>query len=109
MVAAHRALPDLNGLDVEGLKALVLVQHVQLVSRDVEIQNLQLLILKLKRMQFGRKSEKLDRRIDQLELLLEDLETARQESAEPAAAIPAEPASEAARVKHFETPGMGIY
>jgi transposase len=94
MVAAHRALPDLNGLDVEGLKALVLVQHVQLVSRDVEIQNLQLLILKLKRMQFGRKSEKLDRRIDQLELLLEDLETARQESAEPAAAIPAEPASE---------------
>jgi transposase len=93
MVAEHAALPDLNSLDVEGLKALVLAQRVQLASRDVEIQNLQLLILKLKRMRFGRKSEKLDRRIDQLELLLDDLEAARPEVAGPTATLPAEPAA----------------
>jgi transposase len=45
-----------------------------LVSRTVEIEQLKLLIAKLRRMQFGRKSEKLDRQIEQLELKLEDLQ-----------------------------------
>jgi transposase len=47
----------------------------QLSSHAVEIEHLKLLIAKLKRIQFGRKSEKLDREIEQLELKLEDLET----------------------------------
>ena len=51
-----------------------LSQHEQLLSRDHEIEHLKLLIAKLRRMQFGRKSEKLDRQIEQLELKLEDLE-----------------------------------
>lgn len=70
----HNPLPDLNTLDAEALRALALEQHAQLVSRDIEIDNLKLLVLKLKRMQFGRKSEKLDRQIGQLELRLEELE-----------------------------------
>jgi len=73
MAAARRTLPDLSGLDAEALRALILAQQQELDARDTEIDNLKLLILKLKRMQFGRKSEKLDKQIEQLELRLEDL------------------------------------
>jgi hypothetical protein len=38
------------------------------VSRDSEIEQLKLLIAKLRRMQFERSSEKLDRQTEQLEL-----------------------------------------
>jgi transposase len=76
MPAALDPLPDLSVLDVDALRDLVLSQHEQLRSRETEIENLKLLVIKLKRMQFGRKSEKLDRQIGQLELRLEDLESA---------------------------------
>src|SRR5690349_11661256 len=75
MPAALDPLPDLSVLDVHALRDLVLSQHEQLRSRETEIENLKLLVIKLKRMQFGRKSEKLDRHIAQLELALEDLES----------------------------------
>jgi transposase len=74
MVVAHRTLPDLSALDANALRALILAQQEELASRDTEIENLKLLVLKLKRMQFGRKSEKLDKQLEQLELRLEDLE-----------------------------------
>src|ERR1700684_3254989 len=61
-------LPDLDLLDVASLKALVLAKHT-------EIENLNLLVLKLKRMHFGQRSEKMNADIAQLELRLEDLET----------------------------------
>ena len=91
MVAAH--LPDLDQLAPEALKALILAQHAQiltqnqalvsqeeqLIARDAEIEHLKLLIAKLRRMQFGRSSEKLDRQIDQLELRLEELQAGRTE------------------------------
>jgi transposase len=64
MVAAPLTLPDLNALDQSALKALILVQHEKRISRETEIENLKLLILKLRRMQFGRKSEKLDHQIE---------------------------------------------
>ncbi len=83
MAAPHNPLPDVDALDVEALRALALEQHAQLVSRDIEIDNLKLLVLKLKRMQFGRKSEKLDRQIGQLELRLEELECAPAAQPEP--------------------------
>jgi transposase len=67
-------LPDLNLLPAEALKALVLAQHEQLLWRESEIEHLKLLITKLQRMQFGRKSEKLAQQIEQLELRLEDLQ-----------------------------------
>ena len=97
------ALPDLNVLPAEALRALILSQHQELIvkdeqllstheqllstedkltatqeqlqSREREIEHLQLLLAKLHRMQFGRKSEKLARQIEQLELRLEELES----------------------------------
>ena len=74
MAAPHTILPDLDLLDQAGLKALILSQHEQLLSHQSEIEHLKLLIAKLRRMQFGRKSEKLDRQIEQLELRLEELQ-----------------------------------
>jgi transposase len=91
------ALPDLNVLPAEALKALILAQHDQLIatreqllSRENEIGHLKLLITKLQRMQFGRKSEKLQRQIEQLELRLEELQANREEtsSAESQPAAP---------------------
>ena len=81
-------LPDLDTLDVQSLKALVLAKQAELDSRTTEIENLKLLILKLKRMHFGPRSEKYDRDIQQLELRLEDLE-ANQAAAEPPPIVPA--------------------
>jgi transposase len=60
--------------DVDALKALVLAQQSLLSERAVEIEHLKLVIAKLQRLQFGRRSEKLDREIEQLELRLEELQ-----------------------------------
>ncbi len=106
-MAARPALPNLDTLHPEALKALIRAQHQTLTvqaeeiraqrerlpprtnnwrARQAEIERLQLLIAKLRRMQFGRRSEKLERQIEQLELQLDELATA---SAEPPAASPA--------------------
>jgi len=77
------ALPDLNVLPAEVLRALILAQHEQLISHEREIEHLKLLLVKLHRMQFGRKSEKLQRQIEQLELRLEELESNRGEKVNP--------------------------
>src|SRR3974390_2334865 len=73
-MSERAALPDLDKLTPEALKALIVSQHELIVSRDSEIEQLKLLIAKLRRMQFGRSSEKLDRQIEQLELRLEALQ-----------------------------------
>src|SRR6516225_2387030 len=90
-------LPDLEKLSPEALRALIVSQHELIVSRDSEIEQLKLLIAKLRRMQFGRSSEKLDRQIEQLELRLEALQL---NDAEMVRAMPeaiAEPVAQAAR------------
>ena len=95
---SHALLPD----DIDALKALVLASQGQvaqlnavIAARDdlvldlqeqvshhaVEIDHLKLLIAKLKRMQFGRKSEKLDRQIAQMEFKLDDLQADESEAA----------------------------
>jgi transposase len=93
------ALPDLDTLTPAALKALIVAQHEQLLSkdeqllhkeeqlssRDEEIERLKLLITKLRRMQFGRKSEKLEWEIEQLELKLDELEASRAQEATAAA------------------------
>jgi transposase len=84
MVATRTTLPDLNTLDADTLRELLLATHEQLLSRDHEIEHLMLLIAKLRRMQFGRKSEKIERQIEQLELQLEDLKANRAESVDTA-------------------------
>src|ERR1035441_3177233 len=75
------ALPDLNVLPAAALRTLILAQYQQLMTQDEqllsrarEIEHLKLLLVKLHRMQFGHKSEKLQRQIEQLELRLEELD-----------------------------------
>ena len=85
---AVTALPDLNVLPADTLRALILALHEQLISREREIEHLKLLLAKLHRMQFGRKSEKPERQIEQLELRLEELESKRSEQG-PSAPPPA--------------------
>jgi transposase len=77
-------LPD----DIAALKAFLLASERRVQERDdqvagleaqlnmraAEIEHLKLWIAKLRRMQFGRKSETLDHQIEQLELQLEDLQ-----------------------------------
>src|SRR3954464_5526129 len=67
---AAATAPDLSALDIDALRAMVLEQHAV-------IERLQMMIAHLRRMQFGRKSEKIDRQVEQLELELEELETAK--------------------------------
>jgi transposase len=75
-------LPDLDILDMATLKDMVIRQHAQISSHDTEIERLRLIIAKLRRMQFGRKSEKIQKEIEQLELQLEDLEAVSAEKRE---------------------------
>jgi transposase len=63
--------------DIDELKRLVLEQQAKLVASTIEIEHLKLLIAKLRRLQFGRSSEKVSREIEQLELRLEELQTAQ--------------------------------
>ncbi len=98
-------LPDLNWLDPEALKALLLERHRQyveadstltalksefaeqrrklaeqsdeLLTRSEQIEHLKLLVEKLRRTIFGRKSEKIVVQPEQLELELEEMETAQ--------------------------------
>jgi transposase len=80
-------LPDALPDDIDALKALLLQRDGEMQQlrnivstleqalsvRALEIEQLKLQLAKLKRMQYGRKSEKLDRKIEQLETRLEDL------------------------------------
>lgn len=93
--SATADLPD----DVDSLRALLAESRLEnhrlrstLVYRDAQIEKLLLQLARLKRMQFGAKSEKLDREIEQLELLIEELQT-------PSTVPPRAPAAEAAAEK----------
>jgi hypothetical protein len=68
---AAATAPDLSALDIDALRAMVLEQHAV-------IERLQTMIAHLRRMQFGRKSEKIDRQVEQLELELENWNRPRQ-------------------------------
>src|SRR2546421_3065501 len=111
-MSERAALPDLDTLNHEALKALIIAQHAQilskdeqllskeeqLASRDEEIERLKLLIAKLRRMQFGHKSEKLNWHIEQLELKLDELEASRaQQLAAPPAPMAASAVNRAAK------------
>jgi len=80
-----RDLPD----DIDTLKRLIIESQTKLAERDYEIEHLKLLIAKLRRLQFGRSSEKLDAKIGQLELLVEELEANRASREARSAEIPA--------------------
>jgi transposase len=74
------ALADLDALDKETLKALLIRERL---SNSQQIEHLKLVIEKYRRMLFGTKSEKLAGELEQFQLQLEELETS--EAAEQAA------------------------
>ncbi len=79
-MAARRApLPDLKTLDADTLRIMLEAAHEQLLDREDEVESLRLQLEKLRRMLFGRSSEKVRQQVEQLELRLEDLESAKAE------------------------------
>jgi transposase len=86
-MSAAVTTPDLQSLDADALRALILSQHQQLNAQNIEIENLKLLVAKLRREQFGSKSEKLDSHLRQLELELEDREI-QQAATQPPVPLP---------------------
>src|ERR1700735_3261767 len=75
-------------VDLPALRAFALAcqSELKMVELSVqykalEIEKLKLQIAKLRRMQFGRSSERITRQIEQLELRLEELETGESEAA----------------------------
>src|ERR1043166_2160344 len=67
-----------------------------LVAKALEVEKLRLQIARLRRMQFGRSSEKMERTIEQLEVRLEKLELetpapAASDGEQPAAVEPSSP------------------
>jgi transposase len=85
------ALADLDSLDKETLKALLIRERS---SNAQQIEHLKMVIEKYRRMLFGVKSEKLAGELQQLELELEELETS-------------EAAEQAAEEKNTETQSAG--
>ena len=95
MRIAIENLPD----DIETLKQLVIEKQALIEEREARlehqraeelylrtwIEKLKLEIARLRRMQFGRSSEKLSERIEQLELIVEDLETSQAQASPPRA------------------------
>jgi len=68
------ALSDLDGLDVEALKTMVIELRSDRDAKAQFIEHQRLMLDKLRKMLFGKKSEKLRVEIEQLELQLEDAE-----------------------------------
>jgi len=83
-IAAARSPPRSEPANNAAECALPAKLAVQL--RTLEIEKLKLQIAKLRRMQFGRSSERLARHIEQLELRLEELEAGEAEEISKAAA-----------------------
>ena len=86
-------LPDEVRALIASQAATILRQQAALDGQAARIEQLRAQLAKLRRMQFGRASEKLDAAITQLELALEDLEEEQgmQEAAIPAAEPSAAP------------------
>src|SRR5215467_8899113 len=87
MSLATAELPD----DPDALRAFAIACQSELKAaelsvqlRTLEIEKLKFQIAKLRRMQFGRSSERLNHKIEQLELRLEELESgAAEDDAKP--------------------------
>ena len=90
LVMVSTVLPDLEQLDIEALKALVIAQCETLDSHAQQVEHLKLVVEKLRRMIFGAKSEKVIVQVEQFELQLEDAETEQAAAEENTASAAAE-------------------
>lgn len=97
MADALIAVADLKSLDREMLEALLVAEREKRLSRDSEIEHLKLVIAKLQRMIFGKKSEKVTHEIEQLELKLEELESHESECIAARPASPTTPRAKSTR------------
>ena len=61
---------------IAALEALLAEARAELLQRDLLIETMRVQLARLRRMQFGASSEKLNAEIEQLELALEELEAA---------------------------------
>lgn len=84
-----RDLPD----DVESLQRLVIAARSEieamraaLLAEQLAVEKLRIELARLKRMQFGRSSERLEAQIAQLELSIEEIESSAAQRTETAAA-----------------------
>lgn len=93
-------LPD----DVDELKQLVLATEAGLLAKTLEAEKLKFELARLKRMQFGQSSERLDRQIEQLELKLEEIEESSGSAGDSADIKPAALA-ESSATSEQEAPG----
>lgn len=85
-------------VDIVSLRHEVAQLKQAIANRDLRIEHLELLLAKLRRAQYGRSSERMDERVNQLELSIEELEASRVQLA-PAAVI-----DEASRAKPARKP-----
>src|SRR5690348_3934457 len=76
------ALPD----DIDALKRIIGELAQDAAAARAEIEKLRFQLARLKRAQFGRSSERIDRTVEQLEL---SIETLNEDHAQRIAAIPA--------------------
>lgn len=97
-------MPDELPNDIEALRRLVTMQAAELAAaraglaaKALEIEKLKVQIARLRRQRFGRSSEKLDREIAQLELVLEELEAENDNCDEPV--VPAAASAPEAKTK----------
>ncbi|MDK9723225.1 MAG: IS66 family transposase, partial [Rhodospirillales bacterium] len=96
--------------DIEALRGIIAAQASELeaaksglVAKSLEVEKLKIELARLKRMSFGRSSEKLAHLALQMELALEELEATAPEAAEPIDE-PAEPATPEARKPRTRRP-----
>jgi hypothetical protein len=107
-------LPDLDQLDIEALKVLIVERHELLVetlsSQTQQIEHLKLVIEKLRRMMFGSKSEKVTIQVEQFELQLEETETEQAVAGENTAASVSEdkPRSKSRPSRKPGSPATGL-
>lgn len=101
-----QALPD----DIEALRDLIATQASELesarsglIAKSLEVEKLKIELARLKRMSFGRSSEKMAHLTEQLELALEELEAATPEAAE-LLDEPSEPATPESRKPRTRRP-----
>jgi transposase len=80
LVRDQAALLEVHGGRLRALQETIESKDAELQAHVLKIEQLKAQPAKLRRMQFGRSSEKLDREIEQLELLLEDLGEGEAES-----------------------------
>ncbi len=78
--AEHQALLDTHGALKNRMEKEIAARDAEIYANTLHIQKLKAQLAQLKRAHFGRSSEKLDRDIEQLELLIDDLEAGIAES-----------------------------